>query len=160
MATNASLARRLHDEEPDVRKLTEEALWSVWFRAAGRERHDELRRLMRMNLKNEGPAQVLAGFDALIHKAPEFAEAYNQRAILHFRLNRFDQSLGDCVTTLKLNPHHFGAASGLAQCCLKQRKLRAALRAYRRALRINPSLEGVKQEIESLERKLGEEGRK
>ena len=39
-------------------------------------------------------------------------------------------------------------------------KLRAALRSYRRAARINPHLEGVRQAIESLEKILGEEGKK
>ena len=39
------------------------------------------------------------------------------------------------------------------------RKLRAALRAYRRAYRINPNLDGVEEVIQSLERMLGE-GRK
>jgi cytochrome c-type biogenesis protein CcmH/NrfG len=70
------------------------------------------------------------------------------------------KSIKDCERTLKLNPQHFGAAGGMAQCFLKQRKLRAALRAFRRSCRINPNLEEVNQAIESLEKTLGEEGRR
>ena len=94
----------------------------------------------------------------LIRKAPRFAEAYNQRAIVHFRMGDFTQSIADCEKVLRLNPYHFGAASGMAQCFMKQKKLRAALRTYRRANRINPNLDGVQQVIESLERMLGEKG--
>jgi len=39
-------------------------------------------------------------------------------------------------------------------------KLRAALRVYRRAHRINPNLDGVAETIRALENALGEEGRK
>jgi len=160
MRVNASLARLLHDDDPEVRSLAEEALWSLWSLAAGAEQHAELQRLMGMNLKSAGAEAILAGLDAVIQRSPDFAEAFNQRAILFFRLGQWDQAIADCTRVLKLNPYHFGAASGLAQCYLKQKKLRAALRAYRRAFRINPGLEGVEEVIQSLERKLGEEGRK
>ena len=43
---------------------------------------------------------------------------------------------------------------------LKQKKLRAALRSFRRALRINPSLDSVRQTIASIERLLDEEGKR
>jgi tetratricopeptide (TPR) repeat protein len=160
MKVNAPLARLLHDDDTEVRSLAEEALWSLWSLAGGPEQHAQLQHLMELHLKSTGPEPILAGFDALIQKAPDFAEALNQRAIFFFRLGQWDQAIADCTRVLKLNPYHFGAASGLAQCYLKQKKLRAALRAYRRAFRINPNLEGVEEVIHSLERKLGEEGRK
>jgi tetratricopeptide (TPR) repeat protein len=160
MSTNASVARLLRDEEPTVRKLAEQALWSLWFRSAGPERQADLQRLTRMNRKNGSPEMILAGFAALIEKAPGFAEAYNQRAIFLFRIGQWEPAIADCTLALKLNPCHFGAAGGMAQCYLKQKRFRAALRAYRRAFRINPNLQGLKDVIESLERKLGEEGRK
>jgi hypothetical protein len=48
----------------------------------------------------------------------------------------------------------------MGQCFLKLNKLRAALRIFRRANRINPNLENVREEIQSLERLLGEEGKR
>jgi len=159
MRVNEALARLLRDEDSTVRQLAEEALWTLWSSAGG-DLNEELERLMCMHPKITGPEPILAGLNVLIQKAPEFAEAFNQRAIIYFRLGQWDNAIADCTRVLKLNPYHFGAASGLAQCYLKQKKLRAALRAYRRAFRINPNLEGVQEVIESLERKLGEEGRK
>lgn len=160
MNVNAALAARLHDEDAGVAEMAADALWSLWFRADTLENNDELQRLMQMELTNVDANVILAGLDALIRRTPRFAEAYNQRAIIHFRTGAFARSIADCEKVLRLNPYHFGAASGMAQCFMKQKKLRAALRTYRRANRINPRLDGVRQVIESLEKTLGEEGRR
>jgi tetratricopeptide (TPR) repeat protein len=155
MDSNKALAARLHDNDAQVRRLTADALWALWFRADSEANNLELQRLMRLR----DPQQALASYEALLKKTPTFAEAYNQRAILHFRLDQFDKSIADCETVLKLNPHHFGAQSGMAQCYLKLRKPKAALRAFQGALRINPNLDGVEETIKALEEALGEEGK-
>ncbi len=159
MRLNRAVAHRLHDEDSVVRRLAGEALWSLWFRGDTPEHNRELQRLMRLRLEDAGADAILERYQRLLAQAPHFAEAFNQRAILYFRMNDVDRAVADCVMVLRLNPCHYGAASGLAQCYMKQRKFRAALRAYRRAYRLNPNLEGVQQAIESLERML-DEGRK
>src|SRR5262245_32557568 len=156
MESNAALAVMLRDEDRVVKQLAADALWSLWFRADSEANHQALRRLMRQH----DAKKALAGLKALIHKAPEYAEAYNQRAILYFRLEEFQQAAADCETVLKLNPYHFGAQAGLAQCYMKLKKPRAALRAFRHALRLNPNLEGVAETIHDLEDAVGEEGKK
>jgi tetratricopeptide (TPR) repeat protein len=160
MAVNGVLADRLHDDDARVRELAIDALWSLWFRADKPDNNQELQRIMRLNIENTGPENILARYDALIQRAPEFAEAYNQRAILLFRLGELSRAIADCDKTLKLNPYHFGAAGGMAQCYMKQKKYRVALRNYRRANRINPNMDGIQQVIQSLEQMLGEEGKK
>jgi tetratricopeptide (TPR) repeat protein len=161
MQANAVLAARLCDEDRDIRRLAADALWSIWFRADEPANNKELQRLMRLTSADEiTPQELVDGFAELVKRAPNFAEAYNQRAILYFRLGDLRRSIQDCERALKLNPYHFGAASGVAQCFMKQKRLRAALRAYRRAYRLNPNLDGIRQAILSLERMLGEEGKK
>jgi tetratricopeptide (TPR) repeat protein len=161
MQANAVLAARLGDEDREMRRLAADAMWSIWFRADEPANNKELQRLMRLTSADEiTPQELVDGFAELLRRAPNFAEAYNQRAILYYRLGDLRRSIQDCERALKLNPHHFGAASGVAQCLMKQKRLRAALRAYRRAYRLNPNLEGIRQTILSLERMLGEEGKK
>ena len=75
-------------------------------------------------------------------------------------MKEFERSIADCEKVLQLNPCHFGAQSGMAQCYMQLRKHKAALRAFRAALRINPNLDGVAETIRALENALGEEGRK
>jgi tetratricopeptide (TPR) repeat protein len=156
MASNKPLAQRLHDEDAQVRQLAGDALWALWFRADTADNNLELQRIMRLR----DPGRALEAFDALLQKAPKFAEAYNQRAILHFRREEYQKSIADCALVLKLNPHHFGAQAGMGQCYMKLRKPRAALKAFKAAMRINPNMEGVEDTIRTLEDVLGEEGKR
>jgi tetratricopeptide (TPR) repeat protein len=154
-AVNESLAGCLHDPDEEVARLATDALWSLWFRGDDAAHSDALHRLVRQ----DDMEKLLAGLTDLLERAPRFAEVYNQRAIAHFRLRQFERSAADCESVLKLNPHHFGAQAGLGQCCLQLRRHRAALRAFRVALRINPRLEGVAEAVRVLENRLGEDGR-
>jgi tetratricopeptide (TPR) repeat protein len=156
MQSNEPLAERLHDEDSQVRRFSVEALWTLWFRGDDAERGAELRRLVRLSDR----ADAISGLDALIARSPSFAEAYNQRAIIHFRNKDFEKSLADCERALEHNPFHFGALSGMAECYVNLRRPRSALKAYRNAYRINPNLGGVKESIAALEEALGEEGRR
>ena len=64
------------------------------------------------------------------------------------------------MKVLQLNPQHFGAMSGLAQCLLNLRQFPEALKAYRKAYKLNPNLAGVEDAIRMLENALGDEGPK
>jgi tetratricopeptide (TPR) repeat protein len=152
MSSNGALAARLHDDEPAVRRSAADALWAVWFRGAADADRLELDRLVRLPELGE----ALRGLDALVARAPEFAEAVNQRAIVRFRRGEFAASARDCERVLRLNPHHFGAASGLGQCLVRLDRPRAALEAFRNALRIYPDLDGVSEAVRVLEASLGD----
>jgi tetratricopeptide (TPR) repeat protein len=86
----------------------------------------------------------------LIREAPEIAEAWNQRAIAHFQLREFDESIGDCHATLERNPFHFGAASGMGQSYFELGYLQPSLAAFERALELNPGLDSVRRSVERL----------
>jgi tetratricopeptide (TPR) repeat protein len=154
MDSNRWLARRLHDGDDKVRQLASNALWAIWFRADSEDNNQELQRLSRLRDRNK----ALAGLNALIDRAPRFAEAYNQRAILFFQAKLYDKAIADCETVLALNPCHFGAQVGMAQCLMQLRRHKAALRAFRKTLRLHPTMEGVEETIRALESALGEEG--
>jgi tetratricopeptide (TPR) repeat protein len=150
------IAAHLRDDDREVAQTAADTLWTLWFRGDTPEHNKELQRLARLRDRDKS----LAGLSALIQRAPNFAEAYNQRAIVYFRLKQFDRSIADCEKTLQLNPYHFGAQAGLGQCYLQMRKHRAALKAFRNALRLNPHMDGVAETIRALENALGEEGRR
>ena len=152
MGANDALSRRLQDDDPIVRKLAGDALWAVWFRAAGREHCERLQEIV----SGSNSRSVLRDLDVLISRTGDYAEAYNQRAILYYKLGEFRRAAADCETVLKLNPQHFGAAAGMAQCYLKLNRPRAALRAFRNAIEINPNLDDVGQAVKALEEMLGE----
>ena len=156
MQSNRAVAERLHDEDHVVRQLASDALWTLWFRADATAHVRELQRLMRVRNRDK----ALAGLDDLIRKAPQFAEAFNQRAILYFRKKDYPRSVADCEKVIQLNPCHFAALAGMGQSFLHLNKPRAALKAFRRALEINPEMGEVEETIRTLESALGEEGKK
>lgn len=156
MASNKALSQALHDEDAQVRQLAADALWALWFRADSEANNKELQRIMRLRDTDK----ALEAYAALIKKAPKFAEAYNQRAILYFRSQEYQKSIADCESAIKLNTFHFGAQAGMGQCYMKLRKPRGALKAFKAALRINPNMDGVEDTIRTLEDVLGEEGRR
>jgi tetratricopeptide (TPR) repeat protein len=156
MESNTAVAALLHDDDADLGRMAADALWSIWFRGDSPAHSEELHRLVRLRDRDK----ALSGLDQLIKRAPTFAEAFNQRAIVLFRLKQFERSIADCERTLQLNPCHFGAQAGMGQCFLQLRKHKAALKALRNALRLNPHMDGIAETIRTLENALGEEGRR
>jgi tetratricopeptide (TPR) repeat protein len=150
------IAAALHDDDREIAQMAADTLWTLWFRGDSPANNQQLQRLVRLRDRE----QALAGISALIERAPLFAEAYNQRAIMYFRQKKFERSIADCQKALELNPYHFGAQAGLGQSYMQMRKHRAALKAFRAALRLNPNMEGVAETIRALENALGEEGRR
>ena len=90
----------------------------------------------------------------LLEEAPWFAEAWNQRAIAFFHIDRYEESANDCHQTLEINPYHFGAAVGMAHCYLELDDVFASLECFRRAIKINPDMEEIRAQVEHLERML------
>lgn len=152
MRINNALANKLVDHDDHVRKLASNALWSVWFRGGD----DVIVQRLQDALSLPNPRQALRSIDTLIRDTGDYAEAYNQRAVLYYRLGEYHKAITDLEHTLRLNPHHFGAAAGMGQCYVRLKKPRAALRAFKSAYRINPNLDDVKEAIQSLEEVLGD----
>lgn len=92
-------------------------------------------------------------FDQVVEMAPEYAEGWNQRATVRYLRGNYAQSAADIRRTLMLEPRHFGALSGLGLVYMELGQDAAALDAFRRALRLNPHLSGVRENIERLEKR-------
>lgn len=147
---NDVVGRALRDRDPVVRSLANNALWAIWFRADTPENNATLERVRGLIQRQRiDEARELA--TRLIARAPGFAEAYNQRAIAYFFLGRFEESAADCRRVLERNPYHFGALSGLGQCYVKLNQRREALKIFRRALKLQPYSEGLREAVATLE---------
>jgi tetratricopeptide (TPR) repeat protein len=151
--SNSTLGRALHDRDRGVRLLAENAIRSVWIRCGSDDQRREINAIIALNTtKQYNEAHTRAS--RLIARAAWFAEAWNQRAIANYCNERYEDSIQDCQQALELNPYHFGAAAGMGQCYLKVGGQALALEAFRRALRLNPNLEGVRANVVYLERLL------
>jgi tetratricopeptide (TPR) repeat protein len=158
MADADRVLERLGDTDPRVRRTATAAVWQIWSRSGDPE-IDKLfaRGLEQMQASALGDA--LATFDEVVRRKPAFAEGWNKRATILFLLGENEKSLQDCEEVFKRNSNHFGALSGAGQIHLQLGNLRRALELFRRAVEINPNLEGPAQMIPLIERRLRDDGK-
>jgi len=146
MAQSPRLARALHHDDYFVVNIAERGLWNIWFRASTPECGALLAdAIAAMHAERFDDCEHT--LDRILLLDPHFAEACNQRAVLHYLTGRFASSLMACRRTLALNPHHFGAAAGVGHNHLQLGQYSDAEAAYRRALQIHPRMEGVRQQL-------------
>ena len=75
----------------------------------------------------------------LIDIYPEFSEAWNKRATIHYLMGNHGFSVADIKETLLLEPRHFGALSGLGAIFMASGNIEAAVDAYESVVDITPS---------------------
>ena len=145
----------LTDADEVVRSLAEHSVWQVWGRSGDAEADELLQTGIEQMSRGDGPAAVDT-FTKAIQRKPDFAEAWNKRATVHFLMGEHEQSIKDCDEVMKRNPAHFGALAGYGQIYLQLDQPERALGYFRRALRVNPNMRGVEQIIPQLEQLLAE----
>ena len=131
------LLRALRTRSPVARDLAENALWELWFRAAGDEAYELTMKALRAVEKGDF-AGALNLLDKITAQYPRFAEGWNRRAKLYWQVGKYQESLADCRKVVELNPVHFAAWQGLAMCQVHLGDVEAAAQAVRKALQIKP----------------------
>ena len=144
---------RLADTDPRVRIAAASAAWQIWGRS-GDPATDALYAQGVAQMEAAQLQAALATFDQIVKRRPAFAEGWNKRATLYYLLGEHQKSLRDCDEVFKRNPRHFGALSGAGQIHLQVGNLPQALQFFRRAVAVNPNLEGPAQMIPLIEQRL------
>ena len=127
----------------------EELIWQIWMEHEDSNVENQMQiGIQQMNFGDS--AAALATFDRLVEAAPDFAEAWNKRATIHYLLGNYAASEADIVKTLQLEPFHFGALSGRGLVLIAQGKFEEARKAFSRALEVNPTMEATKNNIEEI----------
>jgi tetratricopeptide (TPR) repeat protein len=149
-----ALATQLSDPDPMANEMAEHALWSIWFRASSPEANAFLAAgAAALEHRDFDKAEAL--FGEALRVDPDFAEAYNQRAIVHYLCERYAPSVSDCKAAVARMPCHFGAWAGMGHGYAHLGEIARALRSYKRALAINPHLKCVRQTVDELRHQQG-----
>src|SRR5262249_11611434 len=114
-------------------------------------RVDDLFRRGISEMTAEHLSEAAATFTRVIELKPEFAEGWNKRATVYYLAGEYRRSLADCDEVIKRNPQHFGALSGYGQIYLRLDRPDKALEYFRKALAVNPNLDGVQDAIDRIE---------
>jgi len=138
------------DPEP-ARKVAKRALEFLWLNAAGSTAYQDIELAYGLMEKHQYQEALLI-LDGVVKKFPNFAEGWNQRACVLWRLDRFEESMRDSQRTLALNPRHYGAWQGLGICQLKLGRYEEAVRSFRKALEFLPHDEPTRSAVRECER--------
>src|SRR4051812_30101891 len=146
MSDVPALVKALHDRDEETRAIAEAAIWEIWGRS-GDAGIDELYR-KGLQLMHFGAArEAIQVFTLIITQKPAFAEGWNKRATLYYSIGEYQKSLHDCDEVVKRNPMHFGALAGYGMIYVQLDEPDRAVDYFRRALKINPNMQGVTQNI-------------
>jgi tetratricopeptide (TPR) repeat protein len=142
--------------DADSAKLVESRIWALWL-ASGSDTTDLL--MTRVKAATDGKDVNLAIelLNAVIELRPDYVEAWNRRATLHFANKDYAASLADIRQVLAREPRHFGALSGLGIIMQELGEDKFALDAFRKALAVNPHLSKIPEFVKTLTEKV--EGR-
>lgn len=135
--------------DPMAIQSLEGAIWEQWIMVPdGPQRELMMRGIAEMQQRQL--QQSVATFSKLIEIAPDLSEAWNKRATAHWLLGDFPASLSDICETVKREPRHFGAYSGLGMIRAEMGEYPRAVAAFELAKKYNPHIVGIDDEITRL----------
>jgi tetratricopeptide (TPR) repeat protein len=135
--------------DPMAIQSLEGAIWEQWVLVPdGPQRELMMRGVAEMQQRQL--KQSVDTFSKLIEIAPELSEAWNKRATAYWLLGNFPASLNDICETVKREPRHFGAYSGLGMIRAEMGEYPRAVAAFELAKKYNPHIVGIDDEIARL----------
>ena len=137
-------------------KQVESRIWALWV-ASGSDTANLLMTRVKTAIEANDLNLAVQLLDAVVKIKPDYIEAWNRRATIHYMRKEFSESLQDIRQVLIREPRHFGALSGLGMILQEFGDERRALEAFRRALEIHPNLQKIPDMVKTLSEKV--EGR-
>jgi len=136
--------------------MVESRIWALWL-ASGSDTTDLLMSRVKTAMEGKDNSLAIELLSAVIEMRPDYVEAWNRRATLHFANKDYGKSLADIRQVLAREPRHFGALTGLGVIMQEFGEDKLALEAFRRALSVNPHLQKIPDFVKTLTEKV--EGR-
>ena len=139
----ALFERLQQDLTPREAAQVDRRIWILWLHSEDKT----INRLMAQGMiamQRGALDRALERFNEIVERAPDFAEGWNKRATVLYMMGRHRESVADVRSVLNLEPRHYGALSGLGMILVAIGREEEALEWLRRALEVNPYLDGVR----------------
>ncbi|MCC5978284.1 MAG: hypothetical protein JJU21_09500 [Salinarimonas sp.] len=124
-----------------------------WLRS-GSDTADLLMTRARQAMSEHDHALAVELIDRILAMEPDWAEAWNRRAVAFHRLGDPLAAMADIHRTVTLEPRHFTAWAGLGHILREAGDEAAALASYEHALSLNPYMPRLEPLVEKLRRDL------
>jgi tetratricopeptide (TPR) repeat protein len=142
--------------DPFAVQALEQGIWEQWTMVPD-PAHRQLMMRGIAEMQQQELQNAAATFTKLIEMAPELSEAWNKRATVNWLLGDFRASIADICETVKREPRHFGAYSGLGMIRAQMGEHARAAAAFELARKWNPHIVGLDAEIERQKAEAGDE---
>ena len=143
--------------EAEDAKVVTSAIERLWLRS-GSDTVDLLMARTAKLLEDEKYDLALNILDSILELAPDYAEGWTRRAAVFFAKKEFGQSLENLRHALAIDPSHYKAIQGLGLLMQELGEKEAALKAFRRLLKVHPHLEEALQAVKDLSRDVEGQG--
>lgn len=143
--------------DPSAIRALEAAIWEQWVMVPDMSQRALMVRGIAEMQQQELKASIET-FTRLIDLAPDLSEGWNKRATAHWLMGNFQASLADICETVKREPRHFGAYSGLGMIRAEMGEAARAVAAFELARKWNPHIAGIDGEIVRLKALGGDTG--
>ena len=140
---NLFLKLKLSDNAVLARNY-ESKIWKIWLNSGSSDASNNQMQIGLKLMENGQLVHAQKVFEEISIKDPNWAESYNKIATIKFLKGDYSGSINDIQKTLKLEPRHFGAISGLVQINIKLKKYEQALKNLEYVLKIHPNI-GIKK---------------
>jgi tetratricopeptide (TPR) repeat protein len=140
-----------HAKAPEDAKQIEDQLHGLWSHS-GSPSADLLLQRGLQALNDDDLDTARAILKALTGVSPGFAEGWHMRAEADLQADDYSDALLALRRTLQLEPRNFNAMEELGGILEEFNDKPHALEAYRRALALNPFVEGAAARVRELER--------
>ena len=140
-------------DDANLIRNTENQIWEIWLQHSNAD-VEQLMLLGTQRMNYQRYTDALAVFTQIIQRFPEYAEAWNKRATLHYVVGNLDASIADIEKTLALEPRHFGALSGLGMVYIQREELSKAKQAFEDLIRVHPNSPNAQQNLELVTERL------
>jgi tetratricopeptide (TPR) repeat protein len=139
--------------DADAAKLVENRILALWL-ASGSDTADLLMTRVKTAIDAKDLDLAIELLSAIVEIKPDYVEAWNRRATVHFLKKDFNAAIVDIRQVLGREPRHFGALAGLGMIMQEIGEDKRALEIFRRALDVHPHLQRVPDLVKALTEKV------
>jgi tetratricopeptide (TPR) repeat protein len=146
---DALFERLRQASDPEDAQHIAESIEHLWLQSQSDTANLLMQRVTASVMAEQYPL-ALSLLDRLVALAPDWAEAWNQRATTRFLTGDTDGAMADIDQVIKLEPRHFGALAGMGMILRGTGLNKSALEIFNKVLGIYPLEADIRKLTEKL----------
>ena len=136
---------------PSLSSRIAQQIWTLWSTHPTDQKLTSLLDEGSRLVQDRQLKRAINVFTEAIELDPSWAEAWNKRATVFYMVGEFQKSQDDIDKVLELEPRHFGALAGQGLVNIQLKNFEKAIRSYKQAQEIYPSMRSPEIMIKQIE---------